>query len=294
MPILAGMNVRAPIYAPTPLRPRIQFRRGFPSHQAYVPCSQRSFAKQETQVWANVMKMRPDRWDWNHALALLLVLVVHGAVLYGLSSVRVIPPPSEAVTLFVTLVSPSPPQPRPSTAPPPPAPVQPKQARPPEPPRQPRPVEREVPRPVEPPHYHLATEAPVVSPTEATELRPPPEPASDAPESGGSDAQPSPSQAAGPVNLTSDLALVCPVRKPPPYPSVSRRLGETGKVVLQVELDETGSVSAATVITSSGHPRLDAAALAAVRTWRCQPAQRDGQAVRALALQPFEFTLEGL
>jgi periplasmic protein TonB len=239
------------------------------------------------------MKMRPGRWDWNHALALLFVLAMHGAVLYGLSSVRVIPHPSEAVTLFVTLISPSQPQPqpKPSSALPPQAPVQPKQARPPE---QPKPVEREAPRPIEPPHYHLATEAPVVSPTEATALRPPPEPAIDAPESGASDAQSSPSQVAGPVSLTSDLALVCPVRKPPPYPSVSRRLGETGKVVLQVELDETGRVTAAKVITSSGHPRLDAAALAAVRTWRCQPAQRDGQAVRALALQPFEFTLEGL
>lgn len=235
------------------------------------------------------MKMRPGRWDRNHALALLFVLAMHVAVLYGLSSVRVIPRPSEAVTLFVTLISPPPPQP--SSAPPPQAPVQPKQARQPEPPR---PVEREAARPVEPPHYHLATEAPVVSPTEATELRPPPEPAVDAAESGAADAQTPPSQANGPVSLTSDLALVCPVRKPPPYPSVSRRLGETGKVVLQVELDETGRVSAAKVITSSGHPRLDAAALAAVKTWRCQPAQREGQAVRALALQPFEFTLEGL
>jgi protein TonB len=231
------------------------------------------------------MKMRPGRWDRNHALALLLVLAVHGAVLYGLSSIRVTPQPSEAVTLFVTLISPS--QPKPSSAPPPQAPVQPKQARP------PKPVEREAPRPVEPPHYHLATEAPVVSPAEATELRPPPEPAIDAPESGASDAQSSPSQADGPVSLTSDLALVCPVRTPPPYPSVSRRLGENGKVVLQVELDETGRVTAAKVITSSGHPRLDAAALAAVKSWRCQPAQREGQAVRAVALQPFEFTLEG-
>ena len=240
------------------------------------------------------MKMRPGRWDWNRAVALLVVLAVHGAVLYGLSSVRMIPPPSEAVTLFVTLISPPQPQPKPLTAPPPQTPAQPKQARPPEPPRQPRPVEREAPRPPEPPHYHLATEAPVTSPTERTELRPPAEPAVDAPESGASDALPSPSPATGPVTLTSDLALVCTVRNPPPYPSVSRRLGETGKVVLRVELDETGRVGAAKVITSSGHPRLDAAALAAVNTWRCQPPQRDGQAVRSVALQPFEFTLEGL
>jgi protein TonB len=98
--------------------------------------------------------------------------------------------------------------------------------------------------------------------------------------------------AAGPLSLTSDLALVCPVRTPPPYPPVSRRLGETGKVVLRVELDETGRVSAAQLISSSGHPRLDDAALAAVKAWRCQPAQRDGQAVRSVAVQPFDFTLQ--
>ncbi|HRK77875.1 MAG TPA: energy transducer TonB, partial [Thiobacillus sp.] len=74
---------------------------------------------------------------------------------------------------------------------------------------------------------------------------------------------------------------------------MSRRLGETGKVVLRVELDETGRVSTAQVASSSGSTRLDAAALAAVRSWRCNPAQRDGQAVRSVATQPFNFTLEG-
>ena len=87
--------------------------------------------------------------------------------------------------------------------------------------------------------------------------------------------------------------MACPERTPPAYPPLARRLGETGKVVLRVELDESGRVSAAQVLTGSGSARLDAAALAAVRTWRCQPARRDGQAVRAVATQPFNFTLEG-
>ncbi len=235
------------------------------------------------------MKSGPVRFDRSHAAALLVVLAMHGAVLYGLSSVRVIPHPSEAETLFVTLVTPTPPQPRPS-----PVPASASVPKPTEPPRQHRPVQREAPHPVTPPHHQLAAEAPLVSPTERTAPRPPTDPVVAASESGSSGTQPSQPQAAGPVTLTSsDLALVCPVRKPPPYPSVSRRLGETGKVVLRVELDETGRVSAAKVITRSGYPRLDEAALATVRTWRCQPAQRDGQAVRAVALQPFEFTLEG-
>jgi len=63
-------------------------------------------------------------------------------------------------------------------------------------------------------------------------------------------------------------------------------------VVLRVELDEQGNVSASRVATSSGFARLDEAALAAVKTWRCNPARRDGQPVRAVALQPFKFVLQ--
>jgi protein TonB len=95
------------------------------------------------------------------------------------------------------------------------------------------------------------------------------------------------------VTLASELAVTCTERTPPPYPPLSRRLGETGKVVLRVDLDETGRVSAAQVISSSGFNRLDAAALTAVKSWRCAPARRDGQAVRSVATQPFKFTLEG-
>jgi protein TonB len=64
-------------------------------------------------------------------------------------------------------------------------------------------------------------------------------------------------------------------------------------VVLWVELDEQGRVMTARVDTRSGSARLDDAALAAVKTWRCTPATRDGAPVRAIALQPFVFSLEG-
>lgn len=217
--------------------------------------------------------------DWNRAAGLLVVLVMHGAVLYGLWIIRVIPRPAETVTLFVNLINPPPPESRPEAIPPPKPPA--------------RPIKQEAARPAEPPHYHLAAEAPVTSPTEAVEPLPPPGPVVASPQSEPvlmPSSQPKPDE---PVTLTSELALVCPKRTPPPYPPLSRRLGESGKVVLRVELDETGRVSAAQVISSSGFDRLDAAALAAVRTWRCRPALRDGQAVRAVAVQPFNFTLEG-
>jgi protein TonB len=98
---------------------------------------------------------------------------------------------------------------------------------------------------------------------------------------------------AAPLTLASELAVVCPQHTPPAYPAQSRRLGEQGRVVLRVELDEEGRVSEVRVQTGSGYPRLDDAALAALRSWSCTPAQRDGRAVRAVALQPFNFVLEG-
>lgn len=189
----------------------------------------------------------------------VIVVALHGAALYALMSHRILPVPDEVVTLFVeTITLQPPPQPR-------------------EPPK-PQPEKR---RPVEPqPPRQLVAQAPVVS---ATEPVAPPPPAIEAP----------PPRPVGPVTLSAELSMSCPERTPPAYPALSRRMGEEGKVVLRVELDERGLVSAARVATASGFPRLDEAALAAVKTWRCTPAQRDGQPVRAVALQPFKFVLEG-
>lgn len=98
---------------------------------------------------------------------------------------------------------------------------------------------------------------------------------------------------AGPMTIAGELSVACPERSAPAYPMASRRMGETGTVVLQVELDERGKITAARVGTSSGHVRLDEAALKAVRAWRCTPATRNGEPVRAIALQPFKFVLQG-
>lgn len=74
---------------------------------------------------------------------------------------------------------------------------------------------------------------------------------------------------------------------------LSRRKGETGTAVLRVELDDQGRIDTARIDTSSGYARLDEAALVAVKSWRCTPAQRNGGPVRAVALQPFKFVLQG-
>ena len=48
-----------------------------------------------------------ERLASSHATGLIVVLLLHGAVLYGLWNMRMIPDVDEAVNVFVTLISPS-------------------------------------------------------------------------------------------------------------------------------------------------------------------------------------------
>lgn len=90
----------------------------------------------------------------------------------------------------------------------------------------------------------------------------------------------------------ADLNVVCPQQPTPVYPLASRRLHETGQVVLKVALDNAGRILSSEIRQSSGSGRLDRAAQETVRAWRCHPARRDGQSVAAVALQRFEFALQ--
>ena len=200
------------------------------------------------------------------AVGMLLVVALHAAALWGLWTHRLIAVPEEAATLFVNFIAPPAPPIAPRVEPPP------RRE-----PRRPRIEERPQPR-------QLAAEAPLNSPAEFA-VPPAPTPAVAA-----AAVEPKP---AGPVTLVAELSVSCPQRTAPNYPLPSRRMGEAGTAVLRVELDEQGRVAAARIATGSGFDRLDAAALAAVKTWRCNPAQRDGQPVRAVALQPFKFVLQG-
>jgi protein TonB len=65
-------------------------------------------------------------------------------------------------------------------------------------------------------------------------------------------------------------------RVEPAYPPASRRLGEQGTVKLKVLVDEKGRPQEIVVGQSSGFPRLDQAAVTAVRRWRFVAAT-DGQ-----------------
>ena len=67
----------------------------------------------------------------------------------------------------------------------------------------------------------------------------------------------------------------------PVYPEASRRLQEEGSVDLRIELLQDGSIQSVEVARSSGHRRLDDAALAAARTWRFNP-RTGGEAVEVI------------
>lgn len=78
----------------------------------------------------------------------------------------------------------------------------------------------------------------------------------------------------------------------PPYPPLSRRMGEEGKVVLRVSVSPQGSAESVEIKTSSGSNRLDESAAKTVRTWRFIPAKRGEIAIQSWVLVPIIFKLE--
>ncbi|SER32966.1 protein TonB [Nitrosomonas sp. Nm51] len=210
---------------------------------------------------------------------LLFVLVAHGVLAYVLWNQRMVPAPEQMVTLFAEIIS----QPAPEATP--------------EPKQEPTPAKlKPVKKPESKPKVkRLASKAPKL-PKPAPVVQPDPEPEPVAEQ----DVFPEPvaevpprQMETGPVTLSSELSVSCPKLTAPTYPAISRRMGEEGKLVLRVVLDEGGHIDEAQVVDSSGYARLDNAALEAVKNWQCRPSMRDGQPVRAIALQPFNFVLQG-
>lgn len=80
--------------------------------------------------------------------------------------------------------------------------------------------------------------------------------------------------------------------RPPPYPALSKRLGEQGTVVIRVLIDAAGNASQAELHTSSGYDRLDRIALSTVATWRFVPGTVNGEPKAMRFNVPVEFTLD--
>lgn len=78
----------------------------------------------------------------------------------------------------------------------------------------------------------------------------------------------------------------------PSYPSLSRRSGDQGKVLLRVRVSTSGRAEEIELKTGSGFPRLDEAALATVRQWRFAPARQGDKAIAAWVVVPIVFKLD--
>jgi periplasmic protein TonB len=211
-------------------------------------------------------------------VSLLLVLALHAAALYGMWCEQLRPSPVTVSTLLVNLV----------------ASAEEKETPKPQPQAKPKPKPRRQP-PTAPEARQPVDEAPSSAAIDYA-ASPSTSPSSEEPESIPFAAVLAPATTAplplAPVNLSTELSVACPQRAAPIYPAKSRRLGEFGVVMLRVELSETGHVALARVQSTSGFGRLDEAALSAVRNWHCSPAMRQGQPVRASALQPFRFVMQ--
>jgi periplasmic protein TonB len=225
------------------------------------------------------------------AAPLLLVSLAHFAALAWLSStahrpVQPVVPSSIAGKLVSAPAPPTPTEVPVKPEPPPPRPAPPK----------PTPAPREVPKPLPPtpsgpPSPRAVTapppERPVVQqtaaqPATATASTPPA--ASPAPQAEAREVP----QAVTPPR--SDAAHLN--NPPPPYPSLSRRLREEGRVVLDVYILADGRVGEIRLRRSSGHPRLDEVALDAVRRWRYVPARRGDEPIPFWYVQPVDFRLD--
>jgi protein TonB len=77
----------------------------------------------------------------------------------------------------------------------------------------------------------------------------------------------------------------------PAYPALSRRMGEEGKVVLRVFVNERGLPEDVQIRTSSGSSRLDTTAQDTVRQWKFVPARRGDIPSGAWVLVPISFSL---
>ena len=78
----------------------------------------------------------------------------------------------------------------------------------------------------------------------------------------------------------------------PPYPALSKRLGEQGRVVHSVLIGVDGRAISAKLVQSSGFERLDKAAYDAIMKWRFAPGKRNGVPEAMSFNVPFNWVLE--
>jgi len=128
--------------------------------------------------------------------------------------------------------------------------------------------------------------------TEPTITLPPPQPrTNDATPSTAAPAPVAPPAPAAP-SVPKTVSGVEYIRAPQPvYPSIARRMGETGTVTLRVLIGEKGLAEQVVIQKSSGSANLDEAGRQAVLRALYKPHVEDGKPVPVYALVPINFQL---
>lgn len=216
-----------------------------------------------------------------HPAGLIAITAAHAVLAWLLLQGDTVQRAVHQVTpLMVTLLQPPPPAPRPEPALP-------------APPRQRLPLP--MPAALPPPEVRVADAPPAPSATPA----PAPAAATAAP------AQPSPPVAAVAEPAVAVTAMAPPAppvlaasairyRVPPAIavPMASRRLGESGTVLLRVWVDAQGLPRQVSLHRSSGFARLDEQALAAMRQARFQPVTDGGSAIEWVVIAPLQYDID--
>lgn len=225
------------------------------------------------------------------------VLVLHGAVVFFSLRTSELPPP-EVTAVVAFFVSPADPPSPPVRA----APAE----------RRPTPKSEPVPQAEAPqpqpllsqPTRPIETPAPsVAASTAQAASQPGPALVPSEPSEPASRASPTVSQPAAVPAPASEPAPAAPIAvsidavrylKPPQvvYPPLSRRMGETGRVVVRVLVDVQGVPAEVTLAEPSRYARLNDQALQAMRQARFEPYRVNGRSISVTVLAPIVFTLE--
>ncbi|MCQ4145618.1 energy transducer TonB [Vogesella sp. AC12] len=102
------------------------------------------------------------------------------------------------------------------------------------------------------------------------------------------------STAAGSEKTGESRAVRVRFSPKPPYPALSRELGEEGVVLLRISVSAGGQFEQVQLLRSSGFIRLDRAARDGVRSWRFDAAWQGGQPVADSIDIPVRFRLDEL
>ena len=103
-------------------------------------------------------------------------------------------------------------------------------------------------------------------------------------------ATPSPVEVAPVQQVAAQPPALLAGQEPPRYPVSALRSGESGTVVLRVQVDAEGRAGDVEIIERSGSRDLDRAAADAALRWRFQPARdAEGRPMPGEAIVPVEF-----